>query len=456
VILYTPAVALLVLAGWGVAGGLRAHAAERIGISALLGMGGLTLLMMLLHLAGLPISPLVYLPALVLLAAPGAVRLTRGARPGVDRQRRVGRGPLRHPVPAISAVALLASLLAVAVARAVYMPNTYYDSITAFDLLGKTIAAEKVFRVSLFDYTSLARGGSYPPFTALTFAWGYQCGLPSAGAAMVLPLLSFLVWIFGLARRFMGTTSALGLLLLAMLSPDFYTWCHLPLTNFPVAAFAAPAVLYLPLALRGGGSRELAIAAASGAFAVWTRAEAAAFVAGGFLALAGFGRGLRRATGSVVFAAPAVVLGLAWQLYVRETLGVSGADRFVPHLFWDAERAAFLLQHGLRLFFRVPSMGIVSFVFVAGLLSHVVARRGGAGPLAAALAAALAFYLALFYQADPLTQDPLESLLYSSYRRGLTAFVVPMWVAASISPLGAWVRRTVGALFSGPIAGTRA
>jgi hypothetical protein len=198
------------------------------------------------------------------------------------------------------------------------------------------------------------------------------------------------------------------------------------------------------------------MAASSAALAVWTRAEAGVFVAGGLLALALFGQGTRRVGWPAVYAAPAVVLGLVWQLYVGETLGVSGAGRFVGHPFWDADRAAFLVEHGLRLLFRVPSMGIVSFVFVAGLFSHVVARRGGAGPLTVGLAAALVFYLALFYQANPLTQDPLESLLYSSYRRGLTAFVAPMWVMASMSPLGVWMRRTVGTLFSGAIAETRA
>ena len=74
-------------------------------------------------------------------------------------------------------------------------------------------------------------------------------------------------------------------------------------------------------------------------------------------------------------------------------------------------------------------------------------RRFVAGPLLAATFLSLGAYALLFYQTDPVGQDPLVELLMSSYRRGIIVFVLPMWMAVLLSPMGTTCRRILGSLF---------
>ncbi len=445
--IYLLAVLLVLLAGWsvtGMTGGTR-NPIERLGLSALLGMGLLTGLMFVLGRVGLSIAPNIYLTALGLFAIDGLRRIVWRREAGT-RFRDLIRP--RHPVFVIPVIATLLLILAIIVLRSVYLPNVLYDSLTAFDLLGKIIAREEVFRVSLFGYTQIARGGSYPPFPALTFAWGYACGLPTANAAMALPVLAFASWLWGFARRFMGATSAFSLLLLAFLSPDFYTWTHLPVANFAVTIYAAPALLYVFAGLRERSFREICIAILSAVLLVWSRAEGAVFVAGGTLVLmvygwrAGFG--LRWLPYLIL---PAAVF-LLWQHYATTTLGGAGAGRFTGHLFWDPERASYLVSQAMFFLSHARAMGFSFTFLVLALLSHLVARRMGTGPILLGALGSLALYCLIYYQIDPAKQDPLPALMQSSFRRGITAFTVPFWFAGLLSPLGGWLRRVLGRLFA--------
>ncbi len=455
--IYALAVALIVLAGWsitGIIGGTR-NVIERVGLSILLGMGLLTGLMFLLGFAGFPIAPIVYLPALALFAVDGLRRMIMRGRRATDRDVRPGAtAPSlldllrpRQPVIAVPVLVLLAFLMAVMIARATYLPNHLYDSLTAFDLLGKIIAIEERFRVSLFDYTQIARGGSYPPFPALTFAWGYGCGLSDATCAMVLPLVAFAAWLFGFARRFVGAMSAWTFVLLTYASPDFYSWIHLPVANFAVTIFAAPALLYLFAGIRERSIREVMLATVAAVFLVWSRAEGAAFVAGGTLTLLIFGRraglGLRWFPYALF---PAVVFVL-WQVYATSNLGGVGSARFTDHLFWDGDRLAYLLREGGYLLFYPRGMGFSVWLLAGAIVAHTVTRRSGAGPVALASIGSLVLYLAVFYQIDPVKQDPLPALLGSSFRRGITAYVAPFWFVVLLSPLGVWGRRVLGRMF---------
>jgi hypothetical protein len=304
--------------------------------------------------------------------------------------------------------------------------------------------------VSLFDYTPIARGGSYPPFTALFFAFAYDTGLTSMTRAILVPLVAFLVWIFGFARRWMGAASAWFLLAASLTSPDFNSYLQLPLTQLPVAAFAGAGLLHLHGALgRGAFSRrELWLSALFLVLAAWTRADAAVFALGAWLAVWIFGKHVPRVD-RLLYGLPVVAITFAWQAYAASTLGESGAGRFVPYLFWDPDRLGFLVLSSVRLLLAAPGVfGLAGVAVVLGLISHAIARRS-VGPLTVATLAALVVYTLMYYQTDPLRQDPLPALITSSYRRGVTAFVLPMWIIAFLSPGGVWIRRGVGRWFGG-------
>jgi hypothetical protein len=261
---------------------------------------------------------------------------------------------------------------------------------------------------------------------------------------------AFLVWIFGFARRWMGAASAWFLVAACLTSPDFNSYLQLPLTQLPVAAFAGAGLLHLHGALgRGAFSRrQLWLSALFLVLAAWTRADAAVFVVGAWLAVWIFGKHVPRLD-RVLFGLPVVAVTFAWQAYAASVLGESGAGRFVPYPFWDADRMSFLLASAARLLCTAPGVfGLAGVAVIAALVSHAAARRS-VGPLAVATLGTLVVYTLMYYQTDPLRQDPLPALMTSSYRRGVTAFVLPMWMIAFLSPGGVWIRREVGRLFGG-------
>lgn len=444
-------VALIALAGWsvtGLLGGTR-NELERGGLALILGAATLTVIMFGVGLVGLPIRPIVYLPILGLVALDGLRRLRRDDPTDGPTMRELVLP--HHPVIAWPVIVLVVVLLAIIFARCAYLPNRLYDSITSFDLLGKTIAAEGVFRVSLFDYTPIARGGSYPPFTALTFAWGYATGLSTAGQALILPLTGFFIWLFGFARRFVGPTTAWGLLLLALLTPDLYSFIQLPLTNMAVTVFVALTLLYFFAGMSERGGQEIRISAISAALIVWSRADGVAFVLGAWMVLIGWRPGPVSLWRRLLYGVPAVAVLLGWQLFAETTLGGGGAGRFTSSIFWDGTRLGILIEEAALFLFHINSMGVVVWAFGLALLSYIVFRRGrtaGAGPLYLAIGLSLVVYLAIYYQIDPIRQDPLPALMRSSFRRGITALVVPMWFGILMSPIGGFVRRDLGTRFS--------
>lgn len=491
--LYPLAIVLLLLAGWSISGRLgmdvvsvepeampgatelraAAHPAERIGLTILLGLALLSALMFIPGLFGLPIRPYVYLPLLLPFSVDGLRRLRREERtsdpvPPREVERR------DSIIPRVAIVAVVAWIALVILVRCCYLPNAAFDSLAGFDLLGKVIAAEGKFHVSLFEYSGITRRGSYPPFTALTLAWGYQCGLGTSMAMMVMPLLGFGLWMYGFARRALGSTASWLLLLLCLLSPDFYAYCHLPLSHLPVMMFAAPTLLHAwaaselardtsPSDVRPSSGertllarRHLAVAALFGVCLMWSRADAFPFVAGVVVMIALHGRRLGW-RGVLLYPVPALVVAVVWQLYVQHVLEVSGADRFMSHLFFDRERVRILIRLGVRYLWLPTAIGFAGWFFAAGWMSAIASRVRprmipGSGPrvepLALALCVSILLYWLVFYQTDPARQDPLPGLMSSSYRRGVTAYVLPFWFVFLASPLGFVLRNVAGRLFA--------
>jgi len=427
---------------------------ERLGLSILLGMGALTLFMFLAGLLGLPIRLTTYLPLLAIPALDGIRRIVTEGRWRMSRGEWSARWQTviellhpRHPHFVTPLLIVILFVLLTICLRCVLLPNTTRDSLVAFDLLGRTIATEELFRVSLFDHTNLARGGSYPPFTALTFAWGYQAGLTDATQAILLPFIAFVIWIFGFARREMGATSAYALMAACLLSPDFYGFLPVPLTNLPLVIFADIAILYLFVALRDRSREEAWLSVIAITLCLWTRSDAVAFLVGAFATMLLFGRRRIPVWLRLVYPVPGLMALVLWQLYIAHTLGETSLSRFTTHLFWHTERMQGLIYVGVRLLFSVSTMGLAAWFLAAAMCWMGVARRFVAGPLLAATFLSLGAYALLFYQTDPVGQDPLVELLMSSYRRGIIVFVLPMWMAVLLSPMGTTCRRILGSLF---------
>jgi hypothetical protein len=400
------------------------------------------------ELTGAALRPAFYLPPLAVLALGfGVVSARRKRAEGAIGRH---RGPSWRVRPAVfvPALVLCVGLLAVIALRCTLLPNRFYDSVTGFDLMGRVVAAEETVQVSLFEHTELARRGTYPPLTSLTFAAGYDAGLPDASPAALIWVLGFAVWMMGVARRTMGATSAMVLLAVVFTVPDAYSYFHLPLTNLPTAFFAAMAIVYLGLADRERSSRLLALSMLAAAAAVWTRGDAVAFVGGCTLAV--WSRVAARTSWrlGILYPVPAAALLLGWSRYTTNVLGVDLSDRFSRSFVWDTERWAVLLDGAGQLLTNVGSMGVIAIAI--GLVGVTWGRRHADGMAAAWLATgtSLVAYTLLYYQIDPNRQDPLVGLLESSYRRGITAFVFPLWWLAFSSPTGRWLRRTVGGWFS--------
>jgi hypothetical protein len=295
--------------------------------------------------------------------------------------------------------------------------------------------------------------------------------LPDASLAMALPTLGFVLWLFGFARRSLGATSSYGLLALCFVSPDFNSFTFYPLTNGFVTLYAAVALLYAYEAARGVRGL-MGIVWVACLWAVWSRAEAAVFVTAvvAMLLIArpagdggGRGRSLERVIPWAILGSAALLI-VAWNAYTATTMDASGTDRLIPRPYWDAARAKILVLGASTVVSWIPSMGLATWAAIVSIASFGVRRLrrsraqedsprriGRVDPvltLWAGIGIAFVLYALLFYQADPRAQDSLESLLRSSFRRGVTAFVVPMWFAALLSPPGVWTRRVLAIRFA--------
>jgi hypothetical protein len=466
--IYLGSMLLLTLAGWsitGLLGGTRGQV-ERLGLSVLVGVGVSTVVAWGLDVVGVRVHPGVVLLVLAPAILDGGRRLWRGL--DVDGAVRAWGRELRspHPVVAVALLLLLLFLLGTIAGRTLILPNRFHDSITAFALLGKAIAHEGTYATDLFEHTRLARGGTYPPLAAYTFAWGETTGLAEPTAAMLVPVLGFVAWMFGAARRTLGATGALAVVVAAFLVPDLYGYVHLPLTNAFVAMYGAMALVYASTR----APRATALTVVAGILAAWSRADALALVAGSALAVAlpgwrktapgpdplvvdaarnRWGRRLGRAAAVLV---PATLLLVLWSWWIEGVVGASVTGRLDLVPDWNPDRARYLLTEATGLAFNVWTMGIVmpaALVAVLSALVPAVRRRWGpTSPvfvrLSAGTVAALLLYTVFYYHVDPETQDPLAVLLGSSYRRGLTAFVVPLVLAVALSPAGTALRRALG------------
>lgn len=418
--------------------------AEFLGLSVLLGSGVVTLLMFGTHALGFALEPRVYGGPVLLFALAGVAGLLRG-------EPLVGWRALCRPSSLVAALPfqlLTAFLVVVALARGLLIPNRFYDSITSFDLLGSIMAREEVFRISLFDTTTLAQGGgTYPPFTALSFAWGYQCGAVDSTHTILLPFVGFLFWIYGAARRRMGATSATALLAACLASPDFFAYLSTPLSNVAVAAYGALALFYANEAARLRRDRPLWLSGAALVLVAWTRTDGLAVALGVVFALFVVRGAVRSWWRPFLVPLPALALALSWEWFASNVLGRGGTSRLTMAMGWDAARLRVLVA-GMGIFGLYPaSMGFSSWGFVPALVSWWATRRAEDRVLWVATLVSFLAYTAFFYFVNPETQADLQSLLRSSYRRGLTAFVVPFWLAAFLSPLGGWVRARGAELF---------
>lgn len=458
---YLVTVLLLVLAGWAIVAWVGAPPGrlERLGLAALVGPGVAAVVGWLTDVVGLGVSPWTTLAVLAPAVLDGIRRLWRGL--GVPGEARAFVDELRsrHPVAAIALGLLLLVLLTTIAGRTWTLPNRLHDSITAFALLGKAIAHEGTIATDLFEHTRLARGGTYPPLAAMTFGWGEATGLAEPTQAMLLPVLGFVTWLLGAARRLLGPTSALAVVAATFLVPDLYSYVHLPLTNAFVTVYGGVALV----TAASGFPRRTGLVALAAALAVWSRADAIALVLGAAVVAAmpvpGSRSSRRAGLGrAVLVVGPAVVLLVAWTTWIAGVTGASPTGRIDLTAIADLDRARYLAVESARLLANVWTMGLVipaALLAVGGGAVPALRRRcGDPAPgftrLAVATGVSLVAYTAGYLLVDSTTQDPLSVLLPSSYRRGITAFVAPAVLVVALSSAGTWIRTAVGVRFRSP------
>lgn len=325
-------------------------------------------------------------------------------------------------LPWLVILIIILFLLVGSVAKSLYWPTAAFDSVAGYDLMGKVISAEGKLQVSLFETNSQSPRGIYPPLVEGSFAFAYIFGSSSSKIITSLTYLSLILIFYALLRKYVTKLNSIIFCLILIVTPEMFAHSSLSLTNIPGAAYAALGIIYLVLWFERKERAYFFIASILLGLNVWARNDGVVFNATGFLLLLYFAFKNKTWKDVVIFSFISFLPLIVWTLYLKFNIGVV-QDRFVDHLFWDAERFALLTDWIKRLIFNMNLYGLTFYIFLLAILINIKNIFRNKTELLLMILLSFLFYSAIYYQFDDVKQDPLNSMMRGSFKRALFYFI---------------------------------
>lgn len=317
-------------------------------------------------------------------------------------------------------------LLIASFSKSLFWPVTAYDSVAGYDMMGKVIAHEGRILVSLFKWNLQGPRGIYPPLAEGSFAYAYLFGLTSSKLMISMYYISFIFVFYALLRKYTNRLSAALFSLILIATPEMYAFSSLSNTNVMGAAFAGLGIIYLFIWTDRKNKYELYIASILMAMNVWLRSDGIVFNISGFLIVLYQAFKDKNWKSLLTYSVIAFIPFIVWTVYLKFAIGVI-QDRFVNHLFWDSDRLKKLLDWIGKLLTNTSYYGWTFFIFFASVLLNIKNIHKDKTKLLFLIVVSFLAYAAVYYQLDDLKQDPLDSMMKNSFRRGLFYFI-PMIV----------------------------
>jgi hypothetical protein len=312
---------------------------------------------------------------------------------------------------------MIASLL-----KSLYWPVTAYDSVAGYDLMGRVIANEGKIFVSLFKWNLQGARGIYPPLAEGSFAYAYMFGLISSKLMISLNYISFVIIFYTLLRKYTNRISAALFSLILIATPEMYAFSSLSNTNVMGAAYAGLAIIYIFLWTDQKNKFDFYIASILMAMNVWLRNDGIIFSISGFLILLWSAFKLKNWKYLLIYSAIAFSPFIIWTIYLKVVIGIV-QDRFVSHLFWDGERFKKLMNWIKLLITNTSYYGWTFYIFFLSLILNIKNIFKDKIVLLELIIISFLGFAAIYYQLDDLKQDPLDSMMRNSFRRGLFYFI---------------------------------
>ena len=421
--------------------------AEAVGYSFLIGMLLETFFLFVLDVVGIQYSQsiLVGLNMLVIAAAIGLNYKNRHTFKYDIKTLDIGIKNIN--LPAIFIFFFIVYLFYGITTKCLFWPPTEHDTIGSFDKLGRIMALEGKLKISLFQYDLQGAGGLYPPLYHGSFAYVYIFGAEMPKIITTLFFLSLLTTFYSAVRNFVGSTAAMLATIFLMLTPELFSHAALSLGNLPTTAFVCGAVLATITWLEKSDDKYFGLGAICMAGVIWIRSDTIVFIAAALLVLGIYFLRTRNFKQPFIYSVIAVAPFIIWNLYLKLKIGVAQAGKFDLGIGYNTERMdvvggyvkAFLLGnvkggvdggqlYGLVfvLFFLLLAVNLVliglSIAKVYKADTKEVANTGLNTLLFFLVSFAL--YFAVFYFINETVQnDPIASLMESSFKRGMFFFV---------------------------------
>lgn len=430
--------------------------AELLGFSFLIGMGLETFLMFLLDVLNIRYSQGLLIGLNVVAIA---------AICGVNYKNLLQlKSEFKFPAITlrdINPVALLifgygAYLLYLVTVKNLFWPTAEHDSIGTFDKLGRIMAIEGRLKVSLFQYHLEGAGGIYPPLFHASLAYAYIFGALTAKIITTLFFVSLVSSFYGLIRNYLDTTASALMTFLLMLSPELFSHAALSLDNMPTTAYVGPGALATFAWLDKRDKKYFWIGAILTAFAIWVRSDTIVFTIAALLIIGIDFLRTRDWKDTTIYGAIVVAPFIIWTLYLKLKINLAQEARFDFGIGYNTERVHLMTGY-LKAFLLGGDYGHIdggqlyglSFVLLFVMLFVNIILMFTAGwkkivndklYVLIFFFTALAAYSAIFYLLSEKTQgSPLNSLMESSFKRGLFCFLPIALFYVGTNYASAWV-----------------
>jgi hypothetical protein len=405
---------------------------ERIGLSALLGVAGSTMLLFLIlllvpqHLSFYTFSLTSSMCTLLMLAF--SFKVNPWTSFLTLKEFREKRKEKWQALRRINLVFLMALLLILYCATALFLKSVFWpvadwDAITTFDFYARVIVREKGLVNSVILNRNVMTGVAYPPMTTLSVAISYLGTFASPKFLFPWLYFSFLLTFYCFLKKFVNGTNAIVFTLLIILTPELSAFSTFVKTNVIQMIYASLGIVSLLIWVEVKQWRYFYLSAILLGLNAWTRSEGIEFMGVGMALVSWHCFKGRKVSGRQLFVYVLLCITpfLSWQLYLSATPALSAysAVSIIKQLFWDQQRMSSILFALQKLAFHQQYFGLVFYLVVAALLLHIVLARANKREYLYVLLlfTLILLHVGLLYQFEYSTHEEMMRLLNHSLKR---------------------------------------
>jgi len=331
-------------------------------------------------------------------------------------------------------------LLYGSVSKCLYWPTSAYDNVTSFDLMGKVMGIEGKIYNSLFEVDGVAvrsvgTGADYPPLVAGNFAFAYSFGSATSKIMSALLFVFFVIAFYSLLVKYINKTSSMIFTFFMIIAPEMFAFTSLSTSNIPFMIYTASAIITLFIWFDKKEKKYLFISSILMFFSTWARGEGIAFFGVAFVMLLFDSIKNKNWKELLIYSSIVLFSIISWNLYLKFTIEIT-QNRFITHLFWDYSKFLKILTGVKTLITNTNLYGISFYMFFLVFLLNIKNLFKDKIHLVIMILLSLSAYSSLFYQIDNEVQRAsIESLMMSSYKRGLFTFIPLIWFYISMTKI---------------------